>query len=342
MLTPKIPPGQALNILGKIIPVFPLLFLASCALNPGAYPVYVNGKKAAVLQAKGPGSPVIDLTVFNEDGDKVYASDFLGGCNGIPQAGKEIIGSRTRFDKEGEFQSKWEIDHDTVRAVYTEKFPVYKMPVPAGGKLVAPSPRLIYLQTAKYVYRRQNIDSIVFTDDSNRVTAVANFGGKVCINLSPLYYSYLNGQRMGFGKGQPYLYDTLVLEDFNPATGKLSMHTYQGPDSIIQTSYHKNGKMSKVYRCALEDNDYCKTGNTTEWFENGHKSTEEGHAGSHIVHRHYWEAGGPSTESFYIGTKLDSTYRSWHENGTLYQRIEYAMGQETKSEEWDEKGKKIK
>jgi hypothetical protein len=301
--------------------LFPLL-LIQCAMNARSVPIYIGGKRMALFEVK---NGLLGATVYDAGGDRIYYSDFIGGCKNIPQAGTERIGTRFKYDKHGNFLSKWDINADSSLAIYTERLNFGKS-----------------IESAKYIYRDGNLDSIIYMDDSMRVSQVSDFGGKVCINFSESYIAYLNGYFLGYDQGSPYLYDTLFQEIFDPKTANLSTRIVRTPDSTIETSFFKSGRLSRKLQCRVSSNEHCKTNVLNEWFENGKPSAEEGPVGSHIVHRHYYENGNLMTESFYKGTKLDSVYKSWHENGKLNQRIAYDMGRETKVEEWDEKGKQTK
>ncbi|MDB5050899.1 MAG: hypothetical protein JWO30_3970 [Fibrobacteres bacterium] len=275
----------------------------------------------AYFEAKG---AVVTATVFDMEGSQVYAADFKGGCKSISQVGTESIGTRFRYDKSGGVVSNWEISPDSERSVYTERL--------GSGKET---------ETAKYIYKYMNLDSIVYSDSSGRVVHVDDFGGQVCINFSQFYVAFLNRYYAATGQGAPYLYDTLIHDEYFPESGKLSLRVVNKPDATIRTSYHKNGNIKSRNECAIENGAACKVDFVNEWFESGKPSVEQGRIGTRVFHRHYFENGKPMTESFYKGTKLDSTYRSWFENGNLNQRIEYKLGIELKIEEWDQSGKKL-
>src|SRR3954464_7164973 len=85
-----------------------------CAMNPSSGPLYINGKRMGNWEAKG---QVLGVTVYDYDGNQIYYSDFIGGCKNIPQAGNEVLGTRFRYDKNGNFMSKWEISDDSSHAV---------------------------------------------------------------------------------------------------------------------------------------------------------------------------------------------------------------------------------
>lgn len=298
----------------------PSIFI-QCTSGPKRIPVIINGKPMAYFEDKG---GFFGVTVFDLQGNTIYASDFKGGCKGIPQAGYELIGTRFKYDKSGNFISKWDVTPDTSRSVYTESF--------QRGNTAG---------TARFIYKYAELDSIVHSDSLDRITHVDDYGGQVCLNFSDAYIGMLNGYFMLYGQGRPYLYDTAVHEDFFPETGGLSFRNANRPDSSIQTYYYKNGKVKSRSGCKLEQGRGCLHAFTNEWFESGAPSVVRMQAGKRTVHRHFFENGKPMTESFYTGTKLDSTYRSWFEDGTLNQRIEYRLGVELKNEEWDQSGKQI-
>ncbi|MBW8888425.1 MAG: hypothetical protein JF616_11775 [Fibrobacteres bacterium] len=276
----------------------------------------------ATFESKGDH---LAVTAFDLAGRQIYSSDFRGGCKGIPEAGYELIGTKFKYDSLGNFASKWEIAPDTSRSVFTEFH--------GHGKGT---------RSTRYIYKYANLDSIVFLDSLDRVFHVDDFGGQVCINFSETYIGTLNGFYMIYSQGKPYLYDTAVRDDYSHETGKLLLRHVEKADSIIQLSYYKNGNLKSRTECKTELGAGCKTSLMNEWFESGKVSVEQKPVGSRVVHRHFFENGKTMTESFYAGTKLDSTYRSWFEDGKLNQKIEYRLGEELKNEEWDKDGKKIR
>jgi hypothetical protein len=307
---------------GKSLAFAAAAFLAGCAPGPKTIPMMINGKRMASFEDRGDH---FNATVFDLKGRTIYASDFRGGCKGIPQAGYELIGTKFRYDTLGNFISKWEIAPDTSRSVFTEYLGYWKG---AGS--------------ARYIYKYANLDSVVFLDSLDRVTHVDHYGGQVCLNFSEVYIGNLNRFFLFYGQGKPYLYDTAVHDDYAPETGKLVYRNMDRPDSIIQVSYHKNGNVKSRTECSVRSGTECKSPLVNEWFESGKPSVEQRRVGSRVVHRHFFPNGKTMTESFYVGTKLDSTYRSWYEDGTLNQRIEYRLGAEVKNEEWDKDGKRIR
>ena len=65
-----------------ILPFLSLL-LFCCATNPGVAPLYIQGKKMALLESKG---YYFNATIYDLKGRTIYNSDFVGGCKGMPQA----------------------------------------------------------------------------------------------------------------------------------------------------------------------------------------------------------------------------------------------------------------
>jgi hypothetical protein len=299
-----------------ILPLLSLL-LYCCAPHPGVVPLYIQGKKMALLESKG---YYFNATVYDLKGRTIYNSDFVGGCKGLPQSGSEVIGTRFRYDSAGNFASHWEIAPDTSRAVYFER-----------------TPWGVEGDSARYVYTDKKLDSIyIYSHGPGRGhdQTVIIYSGHVCINFGPGYISHLNGVIFALNQGSPFLYDSMVFDNTD-SKGRLLGHIVHTQDSIVEIGFHKDGKIGRTLHCRVGRNESCVK---NEWFESGKPSVEEKPVGGHMMHRHYYENGNPMTESFYKGTKLDSIYRSWHENGKLGERVEYKMGVEVKNEKWDEKG----
>jgi hypothetical protein len=305
---------------------FLALALAACA--PTKYRVDFRGRHLADLEPKG---AVVGVTAYGADGRRDYESDYEAGCKGNPTlGGHEVPGSAFRYDREGNILSHWDIDPDTAHARYSESWK------DAEGHRYA----------REFRYRGRNLDSLIetapaFPSMRGEVRTVYDFGGTTCIHMSWEYFEFLHESFLHLTPGSPFIYDTLVMARYDTA-GALVQRFERRPDSLIDSSFGQGRVPLSLTRCGLVDDERCERYTRREWFKTGKPSAEEADAGGgRRVHRHWYENGQLMTESFYKGTKLDGIYRSWHENGRLNRRIEYAMGAELRSEEWDAEGKPV-
>lgn len=332
--------------MNKLLLIAASSVLMHCAPTSGgkSFPIVFNGKKMAVLEVE---DGHYNALIYSGTGRVIYRSGFVGGCQNIPQAGREIIGSRFQYDEKGNFISRWEISPDTSHAVLEIDMPRNRSPrIPyplfgGNGKQIEatfwrPTPRRI-----QYIYTRQKLDSVIRFDSLGRLDQITTLKGDVCINFSGFYFAEIADFGVGFSQGGPYLYDTLIHERFARPEGHRTLRLERTRDSVIDIDFYHNGKEKRRFRCGITNDKLCANGLLSEWYESGQPKILQSFQGKRRIHRHFFENGGLMTESVYAGVKLDSVYRMWHENGNLRMRVEYDLGREIKSQEWDESGKEV-
>jgi antitoxin component YwqK of YwqJK toxin-antitoxin module len=270
------------------------------------------------------GASSYDITAYSVQNGPiypVYRATFVGGCKGIPQAGREVIGTRFQYDARGNFISSWTIAPDTSRAELEVSRGV------AGGK-------------RHYIYRDKELDSIRYFDKVGKLRGATHLGGTVCINFSNFYVLELNDIFQGYSQGSPYLYDTLIHRGYD-SLGRLQFRTLRTSDSTVDEAYFPNGNLKSKHECAERKGEGCLTYIRNEWRADGKPYIAQFRNGNRYIHRLYHENGNLMTESYYRGAKLDTLYRAWHENGRVRLRIEYDMGLEVKVQEYDSLGNEV-
>lgn len=303
------------------LPVLAALLL-SCA-GPRVLVLREKGMKFATVEVVN-GLVKGEVRGFDREGRVRYVSRFIGGCDHKPGRGHEVPGSKVEYDGNGKIISSWAFSPDSQRAVYTRRM----------------DDGIGRYRLELQVHRQGIIDSIIHVDAAGDTQSISDYQGKGCLELSPYYPGgYFQGFFM-LKQGLPYWYDTLTHTTFEK--GKVSSRNFHSPDSIIDLAFFPNGNLRRRYECAVGKHGICGVGYTTEYRESGRLYIEQRQISeTRKVHRHYYENGNLMTESHYHGTKLDSLYTSWHENGKVHQKILHSMGKELEILEWDEQGKPI-